>query len=98
MGLESSPCSRVFAAIVSDLRPCWPCGIQVVSSISDGRHYEGLVKTKPRNACIFSFGFSSPLASSLLGPILLLREGEKENSEKKNQRRKFFHTGFQEEY
>jgi hypothetical protein len=37
------------------------------------------------------------LAASLLGPMLLLREGENENPGKKNQRRKLSHIGFQEE-
>jgi hypothetical protein len=46
------------------------------------------VKTTYRNAYIFSFGLSFPLASNLLRPKVLFREGEKENSGKKNHRRK----------
>ena len=35
------------------------------------------------NICIFFFGFSFPLASNLLRPMVLLQEGEKENGRKK---------------
>jgi hypothetical protein len=68
--------------------PYWRFGIRVVNSIFGGWRCEGLVKTTYRNACIFSFGFSLPLASNLLGPMVLLQEGEKENGHKKKQGRK----------
>jgi hypothetical protein len=60
--------------------PYWPSGIRVVNSIFGGWCCEGPVKTSCRNAYIFSFWFSLPLASNLLGPMLLLQEGEKENA------------------